>query len=263
MSTGRTWRDHEWTEVDGRLLHAAAAGAPGSPTVVLVHGQGVSHRYLTPLAERLAGSARVVGLDLPGFGRSRCPEPVLDLRALSTALVRWLEATGRAGAVVLGHSTGCQVVADAAAHSPEVLGRVVLAGATVDAGARSWPQQTARLLTDLVLERPDLLPVLVGDYFRCGSRRFVLTFDHMLSDRIEDKLPLLRGPTVVVRGQWDPVSPRAWNRELLDRLPDGRLVEVPRGGHNIGWTRAGGLARVVQDVVAAAVADGDAVLSSS
>ena len=248
--------------MDGRVLHAAGAGSAALPTVVLVHGHGVSHRYLGPLASRLSASARVVALDLPGFGRSRCTEADLDLRALSTALVGWLAATGREGAVVVGHSTGCQVVVDAAVHSPQALGRVVLAGATVDARARSWPQQALRLLADLPLQRPDLLPVVVSDYLRCGTRRYVRTFEHMLADRIEDKVAALTSPTVLVRGQLDAVSPRAWNRMLLDRLPDGRLVEVAGGGHNIGWTRSAGFARVLQEVVAAAVADGDAVLSS-
>ncbi len=243
------WPDHEWTSVDGRLLHAAAAGPVRAPTIVLVHGHGVSHRYLAPLVNRLSGSTRVVALDLPGFGLSPCPDPDLGLRALSSTLVAWLRATEREGSVVVGHSTGCQVVVDAAVHAPEVFGRLVLAGPTVDDRARTWPQQASRLLADLGLQRPDLLPVVLRDYAHCGTWRYVRTFDHMLADRIEDKVTLLEGPTVLVRGQWDLVSPRAWNQRLLDRLADGRRTEVPFGGHNIGWTRAGTFARVLEDVL--------------
>ena len=259
----RAWADHEWTQVGGRRLHAAAAGAPGLPTVVMVHGQGVSHRYLRPVADRLSQVARVVALDLPGFGLSpAAPDDVLDLAGLSSALLGWLAATGREGAVVVGHSTGCQVVVDAAVRSPASVGPLVLAGPTVDASARSWPRQAARLLADLAVERPDLLPLLLDDYRRCGARRFVRTFDHMLADRVEDRVALLRGPVVLVRGQLDLVSPRAWNRELARRLHDGRLTEVPGAGHNIGWTRAEVLAQVLRDVGADAVDAGDAVRSS-
>ncbi len=255
------WPDHEWTRVDGRLLHAAAAGAPGLPTVVLVHGLGMSHRYAAPLARRLSAVARVVGLDLPGSGLSEPrgwggggrDDP--DVAGLSRALLGWLRATGREGAVVVGHSVGTQVVAHAAVRAPAALGRLVLVGTTVDARARSWTVQAARLGRDLVLERPDLLPVLAGDYLRCGPPRYVRTFASMLADPVEGAVARLPRPAVLVRGAWDPVSPRAWNEALLARLPEGRLVEVPHGPHNLVWTRSAPLAEVVREVVHASASD--------
>lgn len=254
-SRSRTWTDHEWTEVDGRRVHAAATGRPGSPTVVLVHGQGCSHRYFRPLATRLADRARVVAPDLPGFGLTECEGPALDLRGLSDALAGWLRATGREGAVVVGHSVGCQVVVDTAVHHPEVLGRVVLAGATVDSQSRAWVPQLARLLANSVLERPDLGPLLAGDWARSGLRRYVDTFSHMLADPVEDKVHHLSQSTLLLRGQWDLLSSRAWNRLLVDRLPDGRLTEVPWAGHTLGWTRPRSFARALEDVLAGTDAD--------
>lgn len=56
-------------------------------------------------------------------------------------------------------------------------------------------------------------------------------------------------PVVVLRGGLDPVSPRAWNADLADRLVEGDLMEVRLGGHNLGWSRPGAFARVVQGVV--------------
>lgn len=245
-SRGRTaWDGHERTRVGPWLVHAAVAGRPGLPTVVLVHGQGCSHRYWAPLAARLAGRARVVAVDLPGFGDSPAGDVVLDLRQLSGVLAGWLVATGRERALVVGHSVGCQVVVDVAAHSPGLLDRVVLVGPTVLLGHRTWRSQATRLLSDLFLEVPTLHPVLVGDYLRCGSRRFVRTFSWMLADAVEDKLPLLSGPTLVLRGGWDPLAPRDWCRRLAAALPAGRLVEVPRCGHNVNWTRPGRLAQVL------------------
>src|ERR1700712_3511175 len=45
-------------------------GNPDGPVVVLVHGLGGSHLNWDLLAPRLTGAARVLALDLPGFGRS-------------------------------------------------------------------------------------------------------------------------------------------------------------------------------------------------
>lgn len=255
-----SWPEHGWTQVDGYRLHAAASGGTGRPVVVLVHGQGVSHRYLGPLARRLSHGARVVALDLPGFGLSPCDRTDLDVPDLAEAFAAWVQEAGLAGAVVVGHSTGCQVVVEAALRHPGLLGRLVLAGPTVDRRARTWAQQAGRLLADLALERPDLLLVLARDYARCGVRRYRQTFDHMLADRVEDKVGRLLQPVLLVRGSLDPVSPRAWNLLLLSRLVDGRLVELPWGGHNAGWSRPSAMARAVQQVVDDAVAAGEAVL---
>jgi 2-hydroxy-6-oxonona-2,4-dienedioate hydrolase len=43
------------------------------PPVVLVHGYGMSSRYMAPLAEALACDFQVYAPDLPGFGRSDGP----------------------------------------------------------------------------------------------------------------------------------------------------------------------------------------------
>lgn len=253
-SRGTTWDDHERTRVGPWLVHAALAGPPGRPTVVLVHGQGCSHRYWAPLAAPLSRVARVVAVDLPGFGDTPAGRTVLDLRGLSQVLADWLRATGRERVLVVGHSVGTQVVVDVAAHSPDLLDRVVLVGPTVDDRARSWGAQAVRLVSDLVLERPTLLPVLVGDYLRCGPVRFVRTFSSMLAGTAEDTAPLLTGPTLVLRGRWDPVAPRGWSRRLAARLPEGRVVEVPACGHNVNWTRPGRLAEVLAGELDAAAA---------
>lgn len=45
-----------------------------TPSVVLVHGIGVSSRYFGPLEQHLSRDAHVVAPDLPGFGRSHMPD---------------------------------------------------------------------------------------------------------------------------------------------------------------------------------------------
>ena len=65
-----------WTTVRGWRMHArVAVQPPGRDTaaMVLVHGVGVSGRYLLPTAERLARRYPTYVPDLPGFGRSDKP----------------------------------------------------------------------------------------------------------------------------------------------------------------------------------------------
>ena len=221
------WDSSEFTPAAGTRMHAARFGPPGAPDVVCVHGLGCSHRYFLPFARQLAPAARVIAVDLPGFGRTAGPRRMLDVRGLSRALADWLRATGRAGAVLVANSGGCQVVVDLAVHAPELLGPVVLNGPTVDRHARTAPKQLVRLLTNALREAPTLGAVQARDYRDCGPRRLLATFRAMLADPVERKLRPLRTPTVVVRGSRDPVVPARWAREVAEALPRGRLADVP------------------------------------
>ncbi|MFJ6676589.1 alpha/beta fold hydrolase [Actinosynnema sp. NPDC091369] len=231
-------------EVTG-AVHAGVLGAVGAPDVVCVHGLGCSHRYFLPLARRLAPHARVAAPDLPGFGRTPGPAEPLDVRGLSLALADWLRATGRSGALLVANSGGCQVVVDLAAHSPDLLGPVVLISPTMDRHARSAARQLARLAADVPRERPTL-PFVVGlDYLTCGPRRIAATFRHLLDDPVEHKLRHVRTPTVVTRGSRDPIVSHEWAAEVAAALPHGRLVEVPGAGHALNYSAADALAGLV------------------
>ncbi|WP_292510847.1 alpha/beta fold hydrolase, partial [Methylobacterium sp.] len=50
--------------------------------VILVHGLGMSSRYMIPLARHLAPHFRVYAPDLPGFGLSDKPHRALTVREL-------------------------------------------------------------------------------------------------------------------------------------------------------------------------------------
>lgn len=243
------WDRAEFTRVAGTRMHAAVLGPPGPPEVVCVHGLGCSHRYFLPLARCLAPHVAVAAPDLPGFGRTAGPRKALDVRGLSEALAAWLRATARGGALLLANSAGCQIVVDLAAHSPELLGPVVLNGPTMDARARASHRQLGRLLANARLERPSLGLVLARDYLDCGPRRWLATFRALLADPIERKLHHVHAPAVVVRGSRDPIAPREWAERLVAGLPHGRLAEVPGAGHTLNYSAPAELARITRTLL--------------
>ena len=57
-------------ELGGPVHYVDYGGNADGPVVVLVHGLGGSHLNWDLLAPHLTPHARVVALDLPGFGRS-------------------------------------------------------------------------------------------------------------------------------------------------------------------------------------------------
>ncbi|HEX7125400.1 MAG TPA: alpha/beta fold hydrolase [Thermodesulfobacteriota bacterium] len=231
------------------MLHAEAwldLAPRGAPAVVLVHGLGVSHRYLRPLGDRLALRARVYAPDLPGFGASPAPPGrPLDVPELAAALAGFLDAARIGPATFVGNSMGCQVIAELAAGEPARVTRAVLNGPTIDPCARTAVGQIARLLLDALREPPGLVPLVVGDYLRCGPARLWQTFRHALRHPMADTLTRVTAPTVVVRGSRDPLVSRRWAETASRLLPRGRLVELPGVAHAAVYSAPRRLARVV------------------
>jgi len=239
-----------WTTVGGVPLHARVGPVdrPG-PRLVLVHGLAVSHRYLMPTAALLADRHPVAAPDLPGFGLSGEPGRVLDTRALADALGGWLDATGGGPAVLLGNSYGCQVIVDLVVRRPAAAA-VVLAGPTVDPSAAGALRQVLRWLRDAAREDPTQAPVLLRDVRDAGVRRVVGTLRHSVRDRIEQKLPAVAVPALVVRGGIEPIVPARWAAQAAELLPHGELAELPGVPHNSVYAGSAALAATVEGFLA-------------
>ena len=219
-------------QLPGQELSVAEWGA-GDDVVVLVHGIGVSRRYFTPLAEDLSSTHRVLALDLPGFGQS--PDPshgrVLSVEEMGEVVAALIRAAGVHRPVLVGHSMGSQVVTAAALSDPDAAGSLVLLGPVIEPGARSFARQAMRLARDARHERPAANAIMVQEWLRCGPRRYLATVPSMLAYPLEERLPDVDVPTLVVRGEHDPVAPRDYVERLAGLASDGRGVEVAGAGH--------------------------------
>jgi len=224
------------TSAAGYGLQLAEGGDPFAPAYVLVHGIGVSARYFGPLAETLERDSHVLVPDLPGFGRSPDPDHALDVSGLADVVADLVADRGLVAPVLVGHSMGAQVVTEVLATRPGLAGGAVLIGPVVDAAARSGPRQAARLLRDTRHEPARVNALIVADYARCGPRRYLATLPHMLRYRIDERLPLVGEPVLVVRGERDRIAPTSWVRRLAGLAPRGSAHEVPGAGHVVMYT---------------------------
>lgn len=77
---------------------------------------------------------------------------------------------------------------------------------------------------------------MLRDYARAGLKRVVQTVKMALKDRIEDKLPHIVAPSLVIRGEHDPIVPQRWAEEVCRLLPHGQLAVIPGGAHTLNYT---------------------------
>lgn len=231
--------ESRFVEVCGLKVHYRLSRPPtvaGRTPLVLVHGLGVSSRYMVRLAGLLAPGRRVYAPDIPGFGRSETPRRPLDVHGQAEILAAWMPAAGLERAAFFGHSLGCQVVADLAVRHPRLVTRLALAAPTIDDGCRSVPRELLRLLRDVPREPFLLAPIVIADYLRAGLGRVLRTLRYALADRIEENLPALSLPVLVLRGARDPVVSERWTEKVCGLLPEGRLAVVPRAAHALQFS---------------------------
>jgi 2-hydroxy-6-oxonona-2,4-dienedioate hydrolase len=240
--------ESRWVNVGDYLLHYRASVNPSNkhlPPVILVHGLGVSSRYMMPTARKLAPHRTIYAPDLPGFGLSRKPPRALNLTELSDALMRWMELLEVNRAVLLANSIGCQIIVDLALRRPELVEQLVLVSPTVDRAARSVFSSFIRLLLDVPRERLSLGFIALLDYLRAGLGRTALTFGYAIQDEIEERLQGVRQPTLVVCGQHDPVVPQRWAEEVNRHLPTSHLVVIKGAAHAVNHNSPDELSQVV------------------
>lgn len=227
----------EMFEVDGltvRLRTLAPAGRVHdtlAPTVALVHGIGMSHRSFRRSQTALAATHRTVTVDLPGFGGVPGPHRPVAVEEYADLVVAALRARGAGPLVLVGQSMGTQIVAEAARLHPEAVRSLVLVSPVIVPARRSVLLQALDLRRDGFVEGARMNAVLTTDYLR-SVRQYVHQIGPMLRHRLEDTMPFVSQPVLVVRGDQDPIARRDWAVTVADAAPRGRFVEL-RGPHHV------------------------------
>ncbi len=230
--------------VGGYSLGVRSTSASDKPVVILVHGIGVSGDYYLPFAKELAKQYRVLVLDLPGYGKTQKPKKPLTVYELGSVLAQYIREQELSAPVLIGHSMGCQIVANCAQNYPEMCGKYILLSPTVYDKERRIVWQALRLLQDSLHEPLKLNGVIVRDYLRMGMWRYLQTSRYMLADHIEDTLPHCMQPGLIIRGEKDEIVPMNWVKKLATLAPNVQPIEIPNAPHVVHYR----MAREVADV---------------
>jgi 2-hydroxy-6-oxonona-2,4-dienedioate hydrolase len=144
---------------------------------------------------------------------------------------------------LLGNSMGCQIAGETAVRHPGRVSHVVLQGPAPDPHVRSLLTHLVRLVALGPREPPSLGPVELVDWLRAGLRYTVASVRSSMRYPIEERLPLVSCPALVVRGQRDRLVPLGWARRAAALLPHGELRVIPGAAHAMVYANALELAR--------------------
>jgi 2-hydroxy-6-oxonona-2,4-dienedioate hydrolase len=180
--------ESRWIQVADLLMHMRVSTEKvpvDALTIVLVHGVGVSSRYMVPLARHLALHYQVYAPDLPGFGKSAKTSKVLNIAELSDALYEWMQVMQLEQAVLIRNSLGCQIIVEFAARHPEQLLRAVQHSPAIDPAMGGLLHHIVRLPLVLPYEHLSLTFVLACEYWQAGLGRVECTFHYAQKHPIE------------------------------------------------------------------------------
>ena len=229
-------------------IHSRVGGV--GPPVVLMHGYGVSGRYLLPLGTVLVDRCATYVPDLPGRGRRGQTAPATGIGDLADALGDWLDVMGLSSPAFVANSMGCQIVTELAVRRPCRVGPMVLIAPTIEPARRAARHQIFRALRDSTHEPAGLVMLAARDSARHGAAGLHAMARSALADRIEERLPHVHQQTVVMHGGNDRLISRSWAAEVASLLPQGRLLVVPDVSHAPHYTHPSLVAAVVEQLIA-------------
>lgn len=225
-------------------VHVVTAGeAPGAP-LLLLHQTPRSIDEFAEVIPLLAKSRRVIAVDMPGYG---CSDPVPGQPAIedyARADLEVLDALGVDRVVVVGHHTGAVIGVELAAVAPDRIERVVMSGPVyMDAAgraelARFFKQWRVSADGSHLLEkwnkmyswlpRADLVQRFIVDLFRAGELSEQGHFA-VAEYRMEDRLPLVRCPALLLYASGDPFATPARAAALREAFRPHREVTLEAG----------------------------------
>ncbi|MBB5750346.1 alpha/beta fold hydrolase [Micrococcus sp. TA1] len=236
-------------QVEGTEFMIETRGS-GSDCFVLVPGIGMSPRYFVPLARELAATATVHAMHLPGFGAARRPVQALPIRETGRLAAQALRQLHGGRFIVVGHSMGCLTGVEMALADPAAVRSLVLLGPSINSRERTLRMQRRRLIQDTLWEPPQVAWTAAGDYLRCGRRWYYANAAYMIDYRLEERLPLVCVPIVLVRGEHDPIAPRSWLAELAAAGTAAVMTEIPGEAHAVMYRSPVAVARHCLDLAA-------------
>lgn len=239
--------------------------------IVLLHGWSDSWRSFEEMLAWLPFDATpVFALDLRGHGATSASAiHAYTLRDLAADIAAFLDVRGIEKAVLVGHSLGGLLTHQVAVEYPERVDSLVLisSGATMaghpllaemrpdietfadDAPAPIEFITEFQISTFCQTPPPHVLYRYVAESLRVQG---IVWKELLESKNREDHralLPLLDIPALILWGEEDPIFPRAAQDELLDLLPNARMMTFPEAGHALNVERAQAVVEMLEAFV--------------
>jgi pimeloyl-ACP methyl ester carboxylesterase len=225
--------------IDIRGVATAYRREGAGPTVVYLHGAGMTRRWL-PFHQHLADRVDLLAPEQPGFGDTPLPEWLRSIEDVVLHLDDLLEALGIGEFHLVGNSLGGWIAAQYAVVYPRRLRSLTLISALglrvpgfpLYDIFRMTPEEADEILFNgqaaqygEYLEAGDAVEALVHGYGELTAAAR-LAWNPRYDHRLDRRLQRVTCPSLVVVADDDHVVPREHGERYAELLPNARLEVV-------------------------------------
>jgi pimeloyl-ACP methyl ester carboxylesterase len=234
--------------VDELKIRYADSGAASGPVVLLTSPWPESLLAFRRVWPILAGTGRLVAVDLPGFGHSQARPEVLTPSAMAEFLLHFIAGLGLGTPHLVAPDVGASAALFLAARHPDAVRSMVVGG-----GGAAYPLDVTGTLADIIAapgievfegqdvratigasvepvapraQEPDVWEDYVSAYENgrfAESTRYVRSYPEQLPV-LRDLLPAISVPVQVFAAADDPLVPVSNGRYLAERIPGSELT---------------------------------------
>ena len=234
---------------------ANTASTADGPDAILIAPWPESIYAYEQMWEDLSGHARLIAVDLPGYGGSELSEPLLSPRAMGGFILQAVKAFGLTRPHLVGPDIGTSSALFAATQEPNAFRSIVVGsgGAAVAVKVtgilKSWVEEpdpgryrdadpativdaalsTIRGFTASKQVRNDYVTSYADGRF-AASLNFVQRYSQQLPE-LAELLPSITAPVRIVQGEEDAVVPAENAYFLRERIPGAEVHLIEGAGH--------------------------------
>jgi pimeloyl-ACP methyl ester carboxylesterase len=237
------------------LYYETHGEGDGLPLVLIMGMGGTCQGWMVVTVPELSRDRQCVIFDNRGAGRSEDPGTPFSTRDMAEDTLALMDELRIPRAHVLGGFLGGCAAQELAIAHPDRVQSLILAGSFAKADGRRrmllevWRSMVEAglpredliknrmiwTLHDLTLEQDDLIEALWQFYLKDDApmedKVFARQVDALLSHDSTDRLDQIQAPTLLICGEQDMLTPPHLHRQVRNRIPNARLVQMSGAGH--------------------------------
>lgn len=226
-------------ETEGKFKYIETRG--GEETILLLHGLFGTLSNFGGILDHFGKSYNVVVPILPIYEMAL---QKVSIGGLLDHVIEFVEHKGYDKVHVLGNSLGGHITLLYTLAKPERIASMTLTGSSglfENSMGSSFPKrgdyEFIKTKTQATFYDPNVASQeLIDEVFdivndRSKAIRVVLTAKSAIRHNIENRLPLIQAPTLLVWGKEDTITPPFTAEKFHEMIPDSRLIFIEKCGH--------------------------------
>lgn len=218
------------------------------PSIIILHGWGLSGKTFMPLADELKKRKYTVFVpDLPGFGMSGIPKQPLHLTDYAVFLDDYIKKHKIQNPLLIGHSFGGRVALKYQLLYPKSVRALILSGTP---GFTPIPKKKLLLFIALAKIGKLLFSIPPFNYFQDAVRRWYYyfvgakeffraegamreTFKRVVREDLVSAMETVDIPTLLLWGEYDIIVPVRIAERMHQVIARSELIVIPEADHGV------------------------------